>query len=146
MKTWQRWHPQPQCYDLHQGRISLGGLCTYLPTLRHRGGKKKKWFKGNWTINKGNYFTNPRVSAKQVGNCWNSLQGQRLQQASFFMFPFHFNSVDRNRVRVLQPGFQGCPSKSWAPSSDQLEPSCQCDPGTAQSGDLSTPDWMIKTI
>lgn len=43
---------------------------------------------------------NPRASAKQWGNCWNSLRVWRCQWAPLFTFLLPLESTDENRVQA----------------------------------------------
>ena len=73
----------PWCGNMQPGGISLRGPCIDSPILGHS--EKKNSLKGNKTVSEGNPFINPRAPTKWVGNCWNSLQGQRYLDEHHFL-------------------------------------------------------------
>lgn len=69
---------------------TVGNDVTEGPACRraHTGTQRKdSVLESNYTISEENLVTNPRVSAKQVENCWNSLQDGRFWRTLFYIAP-----------------------------------------------------------
>lgn len=71
-------------------RLAVGSNVTKEPVLKfthHVAQQRNSSARGILTICKRKPFTHHRVNAKWVGNCWNSLRGQRHQRAFFVPHP-----------------------------------------------------------
>lgn len=161
---------QPTMQQPAAGRAITEGRARRFTCLRAQ--QKHSSLKGTQTIQKGNPFTNPRVSAKQAGNCWNSIQGWRHQQAPVFAFPLHLDNEAGAQLRcssqtakatLIGPGPWPTPTLAvtqrqcqhgtpWGPDLylPQLQPSHQGGPKAAQpetspAHTSSSSSWPPKT-
>lgn len=118
MEPWHWWEcPAPS----RTQRLAAGKNVPKEPVLRfthHVAQQRKSSAKGILTICKGNPFTNPRVNAKWVENCWNSLRGQRHRE--HFCAP-SLDSTDWNMVQALLPAFQDHTSTLQVPGPHHLQ-------------------------